>query len=98
MFATQPTVLILDEFQKWFDGLPQIGPGGIPYKEVASGFVQILSEMSRERPELICLVISVLNNTTEAFRQVHRDSPVIINFQGPNAKSDRQNLLQHRVL
>lgn len=80
MFSTQPVVLILDEFQKWFDGLPEIGRDGARQREMASNFVQNLSELSRERPELVMLVISVLNNTTEAFQQVHRDTPVVVNF------------------
>lgn len=97
MFQAQPVVLILDEFQKWFDGLPEIGRDGTRQREMASNFVQNLSELSRERPELVMLVISVLNNTTEAFQQVHRDSPVVVNFLGPTAKQDRQLLLLHRL-
>ncbi len=97
MFAAQPIVLVLDEFQKWFDGLPATGPNGIPYKEVASGFVQILSELASDRPDLLTLVISVLNNNTDAFQQVHRNAPIIVNFQGPTAKHDRLLLLLHRL-
>lgn len=97
MFTSQPVVLILDEFQKWFDGLPEVGRDGSRQRDMASNFVQNLSEMSRERPELVMLVISVLNNTTEAFQQVHRDTPVLVNFQGPTAKHDRQHLLLHRL-
>lgn len=97
MFTEQPVLLILDEFQKWFDGLPEVGRDGTRQRDMASNFVQNLSELSRERPELVLLVISVLNNTTEAFQQVHRDTPVIVNFQGPTAKQDRQQLLLHRL-
>ncbi|MBE7508223.1 MAG: DUF499 domain-containing protein [Planctomycetia bacterium] len=97
MFRTQPVVLILDEFQKWFDGLPEVGRDGSRQREMASNFVQNLSELSRERPELVLLAISVLNNTTEAFQQVHRDTPVVVNFLGPTAKQDRQLLLLHRL-
>ena len=53
--------------------------------------------MSEDRPELITLVVSVLNNQTEAFAQVERNTPVIVNFKGPKAKQDRLNLLQHRL-
>lgn len=97
MFTEQPVVLILDEFQKWFDGLPELGRDGSRQRDMASNFVQNLSELSRERPDLVMLVISVLNNTTEAFQQVHRDTPVVVNFQGPTAKQDRQQLLLHRL-
>lgn len=97
MFQAQPVVLILDEFQKWFDGLPEVGRDGSRQRDMASNFVQNLSELSRERPELVMLVISVLNNTTEAFQQVHRDTPVVVNFLGPTAKQDRQLLLLHRL-
>ena len=97
MFTEQPVVLILDEFQKWFDGLPEVGRDGTRQRDMASNFVQNLSELSRERPDLVMLVISVLSNTTEAFQQVHRDTPVVVNFQGPTAKQDRQQLLLHRL-
>lgn len=97
MFRAQPVVLILDEFQKWFDGLPEVGRDGSRQRDMASNFIQNLSELSRERPELVLLVISVLNNTTDAFQQVHRDTPVVVNFLGPTAKQDRQRLLLHRL-
>lgn len=98
MFEAQPVVLILDEFQKWFDGLSdQPGPEGIKYRTWAENFVQNLSELSKERPDILILVISVLNNNTEAFRQVHRDGPVLIDFRGPTAKQDRQRLLLYRL-
>jgi predicted AAA+ superfamily ATPase len=42
-------------------------------------------------------LLSVLNNKTEAFQQVHRQSPVVIDFRGPSAKQDRQKLLLHRL-
>jgi hypothetical protein len=98
MFKSQPTVLILDEFQKWYDGLhDETGPSGVRWREVASNFIQNLSEMSRERPEWLMLIVSCLNNGSDAFRQIHRDTPVVINFMGPTAKKDRQNLLLHRL-
>jgi len=98
MFEAQPVALILDEFQKWFDGLSdQPGPEGIKYRTWAENFIQNLSEISKDRPEILMLVISVLNNNTEAFRQVHRDGPVIIDFRGPTAKEDRKKLLLYRL-
>lgn len=98
MFADQPTALILDEFQKWFDGLPtKEADTGMNPQECASNFIQILSEMAADRPEILILVISVLNNQTEAFRQIHRTGPVVIDFRGPTAKDDRQKLVLHRL-
>jgi hypothetical protein len=98
MFEAQPVALILDEFQKWFDGLhDELGATGRKWRESASNFIQNLSEISRERPDILILAISVLNNETEAFRQVHRDSPVLIDFRGPTARRDRQRLLLHRL-
>lgn len=38
-----------------------------------------------------------MNNNTEAFRQVHRDGPVLIDFRGPTAKQDREKLVLHRL-
>ena len=98
MFEDEPTALILDEFQKWFDGLPtRDAKTGANPQEWASNFIQILSEIACDRPNILILVISVLNNNTEAFRQVHRSSPVIIDFRGPTAKQDRQKLVLHRL-
>ena len=98
MFEAQPVALILDEFQKWFDGLSdQPGPEGIRYRTWADNFIQNLSELSKDRPDILILVLSVLNNNTEAFRQVHRDGPVIVDFRGPTAKEDRKNLLLYRL-
>jgi len=98
MFEAQPVALILDEFQKWFDGLSdQPGPEGIKYRTLAENFIQNLSELSKDRPDILILVVSVLNNNTEAFRQVHRDGPIIIDFRGPTAKEDRKKLLLYRL-
>jgi hypothetical protein len=98
MFEDQPTCLILDEFQTWYNGLPDKDPKtGLLLKQYAFNFVQILSEMAKDRPEILVFVISVLNNQNEAFQQVHRQGPVIIDFRGPTAKQDRQMLLLHRL-
>jgi len=98
MLEEQPTALILDEFQKWFDGLSdQPGAEGVKYRTWAENFIQNLSELSKDRPEILILVVSVLNNATEAFRQIHRDTPVVIDFRGPTARTDRQHLLLHRL-
>lgn len=98
MLEAQPIVLILDEFQKWFDGLHDSEEPTRPkWRTVASNFIQNLSEIASDKPHLLVLVVSVLNNNTEAFEQVHRNDPVLINFQGPTAKRDRQKLLLHRL-
>ena len=87
MFEKQPVVLILDEFQKWYDGLPEVYKG-LKTRIYASNFIQILSEISVERPDTLIFIISVLNNDTEAYQQVHRDNPTEIHFHGPNAKKE----------
>lgn len=98
MFEDQPTCLILDEFQTWYGGLPDKDPKtGLLLKQYAYNFVQILSEIAKDRPEILIFVISVLNNQNDAFQQVHRQGPVIIDFRGPSAKQDRQKLLLHRL-
>ncbi len=98
MFEDQPTCLILDEFQTWYTGLPDKDPrSGLLIKKYAYNFVQILSEIAENRPEILIFVISVLNNQNDAFNQVQRQGPVIIDFRGPSAKEDRQKLLLHRL-
>lgn len=98
MFEDQPTCLILDEFQKWFDGLHnEPGDAGVKYKTWAENFIQNLSEIAKDRPEILILAISVLDNNTDAFQQVHRQAPVVVDFRGPSAKQDRQKLLLHRL-
>lgn len=98
MFEDQPTCLILDEFQTWYTGLPDKDPKtGLLLKQYAFNFVQILSEIAKDRPEILIFVISILNNQNDAFQQVHRQGPVIVDFRGPSAKQDRQKLLLHRL-
>ena len=98
MFGEKPVCLILDEFQTWFAGLPEKDPkSGLLIRKYASNFVQILSEIAKDRPDILIFAISVLNNQNEAFQQVHRQGPVIIDFRGPYAKQDREKLLLHRL-
>ena len=98
LFAEKHTALILDEFQTWFKGLHD-DPGDTERKrrQWAFNFIQILSELSEERPDLFMLVVSVRDNTTEAFKQIHRNGPVVIDFKGETAKDDRKRLLLHRL-
>ena len=98
MFSEQPTCLILDEFQTWFTGLPETDPKtGLKTRQNAFNFIQILSELAAARPDILILVISVLDTSNEAYQQIHRQGPVLINFQGAAAKEDLQNLLLHRL-
>ncbi|OGR23289.1 MAG: hypothetical protein A2277_18960, partial [Desulfobacterales bacterium RIFOXYA12_FULL_46_15] len=98
MFEEQPVCLILDEFQTWYTGLPtKDKKTGINPKQLAFNFIQNLSEMAKDRSDILILVISVLNNQNEAFQQVHRQGPVLIDFRGPSAKEDRQKLMLHRL-
>jgi len=98
MFEDIPTCLILDEFQTWITGLPEKDPkSGLLLRQYAYNFVQILSEIATDRPDILLFVISVLNNQNEAFQQVHRQGPIVVDFRGPSAKQDRQRLLLHRL-
>lgn len=98
MFEAKPTCLILDEFQTWYVGLPDKDPKtGYLLKQWAYNFIQNLSEIATDRPEILILVISVLDNQNDAFQQLHRQSPVLIDFHGPTAKEDRKRLLMHRL-
>ena len=98
MFGEQRTALILDEFQTWFDGLyDESGETGPKRRQWAFNFIQILSELSKERPDLLVLIVSVRDNSTDAFKQIHRDGPVIIDFKSESAKEDRKRLVLHRL-
>ena len=95
LFQKQPTALILDEFQTWYDGLTNTKQ--YPWKIWAFNFIQILSEIAKEYPDLLVLVVSVRNGNSDAFQQIQRVNPVLVNFKGPHAKRDRQRLLLHRL-
>ena len=95
MFKKQPTALILDEFQTWFDGLTNSKQQ--PRRNWAFNFIQILSEIAKEHPDLLLLVVSVRNGSTDALQQVQRVNPIIVDFKGPTAKQDRLHLLLHRL-
>jgi len=94
-----PTMLLLDEFQTWYDGLTNTKQ--YPWKNWAFNFIQILSEIAKEHPELLVLVISVRNGGSDAYQQVHRVNPVPIDFKaGGNAEriqQDRRRMLLHRL-
>lgn len=94
-----PTMLLLDEFQTWYDGLTNTKQ--YPWKNWAFNFIQILSEIAKERPDLLVLVISVRNGGSDAYQQVHRVNPVAIDFKaGGNPEriqQDRRRMLLHRL-
>lgn len=95
MFEAKPTALLLDEFQTWFDGL--IDSPKAKTQTWAFNFIQLLSEISSDRPELLVFVASIRDNDSESYRQIHRVHPVLVNFQGTEAKHDRQRLLLYRI-
>jgi hypothetical protein len=99
MLKQGPTMLLLDEFQTWYDGLTNTKH--FPWKNWAFTFMQILSEIAKEHPELLVLVISVRNGGSDAYQQVHRVNPVAIDFKaGGNAEriqQDRRRMLLHRL-
>jgi hypothetical protein len=72
-----------------------------PWKNWAFNFIQILSEIAKERPDLLVLVISVRNGGSDAYQQVHRVNPIPIDFKaGGNAEriqQDRRRMLLHRL-
>ena len=69
-----PTVLLLDEVQTWYDGLTNTKQ--YPWKNWAFNFIQILSEIAKEHPELLVLMVSIRNGDTDAYQQIHRVNPV----------------------
>ena len=109
MFKEYPTVLLLDEFQTWFEGLTNSKQ--YPYQTWAFNFIQILSEIANEVPDSLILVVSVRNGTSDAYQQLHRVAPIIVNFtetsteetEGVEAgtiaikKLDRQKMILHRL-
>ena len=94
-----PTMLLLDEFQTWYDGLTNTKQ--YPWKNWAFNFIQILSEIAQERPDLLVLVVSVRNGSSDAYQQIHRVNPVVIDFKaGGNAERiqlDRRRMILHRL-
>lgn len=95
LLQKQPVVLILDEFQTWYDGL--IDTPALPQKAWAFNFIQVLSEIAKEHPQLLTFIVSVRNGASNAYQQIHRVNPVLVDFKGPNAAKDRRRLLLHRL-
>jgi hypothetical protein len=95
MFKARPTALLLDEFRTWYDGLTNTLQ--CPWRNWAFNFIQLLSEIANNHPDLLTLVVSIRDNQSEAYQQIHRIQPVLVDFQGPQAKKDRQRLLLYRI-
>ncbi len=99
LLQKQPTMLLLDEFQTWYDSLTNTSES--PRKNWAFNFIQILSEIAKEHPDLLVLVISVRNGGSDAYQQVHRVNPVVIDFkaggQAERMQQDRRRMLLHRL-
>jgi hypothetical protein len=96
MFSDQKSCLILDEFQTWYNSLP-LEKNGIPVRNNAFNFIQILSEIAKDHPEKLILIVSVLDTNNDAYAQIRRQNPIDIDFLGPEAKQERQKLLLHRL-
>ncbi|MBR0946837.1 MULTISPECIES: DUF499 domain-containing protein [Bradyrhizobium] len=99
LLENKPTMLLLDEFQTWYDGLTNTKQ--YPWKNWAFNFIQILSEIAKERPDLLVLVISVRNGGSDAYQQVHRVNPVAVDFKAGGSaeriQQDRRRMLLHRL-
>lgn len=95
MFTDQPTVLILDEFQTWYEGLTNTKQ--YPWRNWAFNFIQILSEIAQKDPDKLVLIVSVREGNSDAYQQIRRVNPVDVDFKGPYAKRDRQRLLLYRI-
>ena len=94
-----PTMLLLDEFQTWYDGLTNTKQ--YPWRTWAFSFIQILSEIAKEHPDLLVLVVSVRNGDTDAYQQIHRVNPIQIDFKAGGSperiQQDRRRMLLHRL-
>ncbi len=99
LLRDKPIVLLLDEFQTWYDGLTNTKQ--YPWKNWAFNFIQILSEIAKEHPNLLVLVVSVRNGASDAYQQIHRVNPVAIDFKAGGSpermQQDRRRMLLHRL-
>ena len=95
LLQEQPLALLLDEYQTWFDGLPDEKKQ--PRRTWAFNFIQVLSEIAAEFPDKLLLMVSVRDGNTDAYQQIHRLNPKIIDFSDPLTRRDRHRLLLHRI-
>jgi len=99
LLEQEPVMLLLDEFQTWYESLTDTSSA--PYKNWAFNFIQILSDIAKDRPDLLVLVISIRNGDSNAYKQVARVNPIIIDFKAGGAPEriqlDRRRMLLHRL-
>lgn len=99
LLTAQPVMLLIDEFQTWYDGLTSTKQ--YPWRQWAFNFIQILSELASTRPDLLVLVVSVRNGGSDAYRQIHRNNPLQIDFKAGGSaervRQDRRRMLLHRL-
>ena len=90
-FKIKPVAFILDEFQTWYANLSGKA------ENWAFNFIQILSEIAKEHPDLLKLVVSVRDGETDSYQQLHRLNPTIVNFKSAASRQDRHKLIIHRI-
>ena len=95
LLENKPTMLLLDEFQTWYDGLTNTQQ--YPWRNWAFNFIQLLSEIANDHPDLLILVASIRDNQSQAYQQIHRINPLLVDFQSNQAKQDRLRLLLYRI-
>jgi hypothetical protein len=95
MISEEPLAILLDEYQTWFDGLPNNKQQ--PKRTWAFNFIQVLSEIAAELPDRLLLIASVRDGASDAYQQIHRLNPRMIDFSDPLTKRDRHRLLLHRI-
>jgi hypothetical protein len=95
LFEHTPTALVLDEFQTWYDGL--VDDAKSKPAAWAFTFIQLLSEIAEAHPERLLLVVSVRNGQNEAFKQLQRNHPRLVDFKSGRVRGDRLRLLLHRL-
>jgi len=95
----KPTVLVLDEFQTWFDSLSE--KRDRPQRQQASNFLQQLSDIAINRPDLLKLVISMRDGQNEVAAQLRQKPHELIDFKAGSTheaiKRDRRMMLLHRL-
>ena len=99
MLSEQPTALLLDECQTWYNALTNSKQ--YPWKNWAFNFIQILSEIASAYPDLLVLVVSLRNGDNEVYQQIRRNNPIHIDFKAGGSpekiQRDRRGMLLHRL-
>jgi hypothetical protein len=95
-FSEHPTALLLDELQTWYDAL-EMRQGDPNPTNVAFNFLQILAGVAATAPHAFRLIASVRDSDTDAYSQIVRNTSVLVDFKGSDARQDRIRLTQHRL-